>query len=55
MACDAEPKIGEMRRLAVTLREYAESAELSNYAEAMTRAALDLEEHANRLCSEGQS
>ena len=45
----ADRKVGDMRRLASTLRRYAQGASLSNYAEAMTRAALDLEEHAARI------
>lgn len=52
MSSDANQKVGEMRRLAITLREYAQQTELNNYAEAMARAASDLEECAARLCSE---
>lgn len=42
-------KVDDMRRLASTLREYAQNAGFSTYAEAMARAALDLEEHAERI------
>lgn len=52
LASDANLKIGEMRRLAITLREYAKQAALNTYAEVMARAASDLEERAARLCSE---
>jgi hypothetical protein len=47
----ADRKVGDMRRLASTLREYAECAGFSCYAEAMARAAHDLEEHAERMSS----
>jgi hypothetical protein len=41
-----------MRRMASRLREYATGAGPSIYAEALTKAALDLEERAERLDGE---
>jgi hypothetical protein len=44
-------KVGGMLRVAQRLREYAKSAGTSTYADALVRAAHDLEEYAANLAS----